>query len=333
MDKQIAVIIPTLNEERFIGGLLDSIISQSYPFNQLDVMVVDGGSVDATKEIVNNYASRYDNIRLIENKKKIQSAAFNIGVKNSDAPFVIRLDAHAKYDIKYIEICYELLRNNPEYGNVGGVCAILPQHSHIQAQANAIVNKVRFGIGGASFRVGAKAGPVDTVPFGAFPRKVITQIGGMREDLARGEDNEYNSRIRKAGFTIFLDPRIKCSYYARPTLASSCQQMYNNGVSIGKLVHIDKKAIGFRHLIPMSFLLSLIVGFLFGIFIPGLYWLFWGILGVYLIAALSASISACSKYGFKFFLILPIFFLTIHMSYGLGTIVGLIKGKSHQLND
>ncbi len=327
MKYQVAIIIPTLNEEIFIAACLDSVLAQSYPTEHMDIMVVDGGSKDRTHEIVRNYGKKYPNIRLLDNPGRIQSIAFNIGVRYSSAPYIIRLDAHAFYKEKYIELCVKHLSEHPEYGNVGGVWDIRPQNTKIQAEANAVLNQVSFGIGGAAFRVGAEAGCVDTVPFGAFPRKVISEIGGMREDLARGEDNEFNSRIHKAGYKIYLDPAIECIYYARDTIKASCKQMYANGESIGKLFYIDKQAIGLRHLVPMCFVLSLIGSLLIGIFFTPFLYLLGGLLGLYLVADLLATFSACNKYGWRYVGVLPILFFLVHCSYGWGTLIGLIKGK------
>lgn len=325
MKVSIAVIIPTLNEERFIAQCLDSVIGQTFPLEKMDIMVVDGGSNDRTREIVNDYHNHYSNIRLLDNPGKIQPIAFNIGVRNSEAPYIIRLDAHAVYDKDYISVSYELLTANPRYGNVGGICEIHPQYRRIGSEVNAIINQVRFGIGGAAFRIGADAGPVDTVPFGAFPRKVIEEVGGMREDLPRGEDNEFNSRIRKAGYIIYLDPRIKCTYYARPDLKSSCHQMYNNGISIGNLFHIDRHAVGLRHIIPLLFVLSLAISIILMIIFPSLWYIVVGIIALYFLSATIASIDACSKFGWKYFFWLPVSFFCIHISYGFGTLIGLFK--------
>ncbi len=327
MKYQVAIIIPTLNEEKFIAACLDSVLAQSYPTEHMDIMVVDGGSKDRTHEIVRNYGKKYPNIRLLDNPGRIQSIAFNIGVKESNAPYIVRLDAHATYNEKYVELCIKNLKNRPECGNSGGVWNILPQSSRIEAVANSILNQVSFGIGGAAFRVGAEAGYVDTVPFGAFPRKVIDEIGGMREDLARGEDNEFNSRIKKAGYKIYLDPEIVCTYYARPTIKASVKQMYANGESIGKLFYIDKQAIGLRHLVPMCFVLSLIGSLLIGIFFTPFLYLLSGILVFYLVADLLATFSACNKYGWRYVGVLPILFFLVHCSYGWGTLIGLIKGQ------
>ena len=325
MNYEVAIVIPTLNEERFISRCLDSIIKQTFKFEKMDVMIIDGGSNDKTKDIVAEYQKSHQNIRFIENKKKIQSVAFNIGIKNSTAPYIIRLDAHAEYDSKYISLCIENLKQDEKRGNVGGRCNILPFNQSVWAQTNAILNHSRFGIGGAAFRVSNEAHNTDSVPFGAFPRKIIEKIGGMREDLPRGEDNEYNSRIRKAGYKIFFDPNIISSYFARPTLGASCKQMYANGNSIGYLYYIDREAIGIRHLIPLLFVVSGLFSIIISVLWSPFCYVFCGGLALYLIADAMASIMG-AKDNVKCTLPLFILFFCVHVSYGMGTIAGLIKG-------
>lgn len=331
----VAVVIPTLNEEKFIARCLDSVIAQSYPFAEMDVMVVDGGSKDRTREIVEEYRKKYANIRFIHNPGRIQSIAFNIGVKNSEAPYIVRLDAHATYNKVYIERCVknfsadaEVLGCAPEFvGNVGGVCAIRPQHSGLIAESSAILNQSKFGIGGAAFRVGAPAGFVDTVPFGCFPRTVLNKIGGMREDLPRGEDNEFNSRIRKAGYKIYLDPEIVCTYFSRDTLKANMKQMYANGESIGHLFYVDRESIGLRHLVPLLFVLGIIVGIVLSwVHICFAYALTVG-LGLYFACDWVASFLAAKEHGWKYFFPLFLMFFCVHISYGWGTIVGIFTGR------
>lgn len=325
MNYEVAIVIPTLNEERFISRCLNSIIKQTYEFEKMDVMIIDGGSKDNTKDIVAEYQKSHQNIRFIENKKKIQSVAFNIGIKNSTAPYIIRLDAHAEYDSEYIYLCIKNLKDDKKRGNVGGRCNILPFNQSVWAQTNAILNHSRFGIGGAAFRVSKEAHNTDSVPFGAFPRKIIEKIGGMREDLPRGEDNEYNSRIRKAGYKIFFDPNIISSYFARPTLGASCKQMYANGNSIGYLYYIDREAIGIRHLVPLLFVVSGLFSIIISVLWSPFCYVFCGGLALYLIADAIASIMG-AKDNVKCTLPLFILFFCVHVSYGMGTIAGLIKG-------
>lgn len=327
MNYTVAIVIPTLNEEKFLSRCLDSVIAQTYPFGEMYVMVVDGGSKDNTRKIVSDYHQRYDNIRLIDNPGKIQSVAFNIGVKNSSAPYIVRLDAHAFYKPYYIEGCIKGLKENSKRGNVGGQWDIQPQNETLWSRTNAILNYSKFGIGGATYRVGAEAGNVDTVPFGAFPRKMIEKIGGMREDLPRGEDNEYNSRIKKAGYDIYFDPRIECIYYARPTFKASCKQMFANGESIGHLFFVDKRSIGLRHMIPLLFVAGIIVGVIASVIYHPIGYLLGAGLSLYFICDIIASVVASNKHGWKYCLPLFVLFFCVHVSYGLGTIKGLVTGR------
>ncbi len=321
----ITIIIPTLNEELFIEQCIMSIKRQTYPFEQMEILVVDGGSKDKTRTIVSALSVDYPNVQLLDNPHRYQSAAFNIGVNHSSTKYIIRLDAHATYDTCYIERCIAILEAHPEYGNVGGICEIKPQNESLIARTNALLNHLRFGIGGAAFRIADKAQRVDSVPFGAFRKDIVEQIGGMREDLARGEDNEYNSRIRRAGYTVWLDPGIRSTYYARGTWVTSCKQMYANGVSIGQLFYVDRAAIRLRHLVPLTFVLAVIGAISIGCFTLYGWFLLAAILGSYLVAAIYADIDACRKYGWEYLFILPPMFLSIHLSYGVGTMVGLIK--------
>lgn len=323
--QNIAIIIPTLNEERFIDRCLNSVRKQTYPFAEMDIMVVDGGSIDHTKEIVQQWSCKYPNVRLLTNPGKIQSIAFNIGVAATKADIVIRLDAHALYEPEYIRLSVKHLQENPQYGAVGGICHILPSDNSAMATVIAIINHSRFGVGGAAFRVQAKASVVESVPFGAFRREMIEEVGGMREDLVRGEDNEYFSRIRKTGRLVYLDPAICSSYFARPTLGAHLRQMYNNGLSIGQLYYIDRQGIELRHMIPLLFVLGLVGGALLS---P----LWWAIavlytigVGSYIVLAIMAAIIDGHKYTLEHQIMLIPTYLLTHVAYGLGTLCGLVR--------
>lgn len=324
---KVAVIIPTLNEEKFIEQCVESVIRQSFPFSEMDVMIIDGGSTDKTTDIVKALTDDYSNIRLIQNPGKIQSIAFNIGVRESTAPYIVRLDAHVLYSKDYIEKCIDLIKSNNSYGNVGGICIIKASRKGLVPEASAILNQVKFGIGGAAFRVGNEAGEVDSVPFGTFPREVLEKVGGMREDLARGEDNEINSRIRKNGYKVYIDPKIQSTYFSRDTIKANMRQMYANGMSIGRLLFIDRESVSLRRLVPLTFVAVIIVCMALGLIWTPLFALLGIVLGAYLLADLAATVSACRKFGWKYVLVLPLLFFLVHVSYGWGTIIGIVKGK------
>lgn len=325
MSDAVCIIIPTLNEERFIERCLESVFCQSYPADRMDILVVDGGSRDRTRAIVAEIMLQHPNVRLIDNPGKIQSIAFNIGVINSEAPIVIRLDAHAWYDPEYVALCVRHLMDNDRYGNVGGKWEIASSRHTVVSEANAVLNRMKFGIGGADFRTGNSARVVDTVPFGAFRRSVLSEIGPMNERLARGEDNEFNARIREAGYLVYFDPAIRCRYYARPTFVSSVRQMYANGISIGNLLVHFRRAVGLRHLIPMFFVLSLVVGIFLSLFFPVAGYLLSAELGLYFLLAIFSAVFAGCTSGWSVVLLLPVLIFAVHFAYGAGTIIGVFK--------
>ena len=116
-----------------------------------------------------------------------------------------------------------------EAANVGGVWDIRPGGEGWVARSIAAAVAHRLGAGDAGYRAGARAGEVDTVPFGAFDRRWLERVGAFNEELLTNEDYEYNYRLRQAGGMIWLDPSIRCVYFARPTLSALARQYWRYG--------------------------------------------------------------------------------------------------------
>jgi succinoglycan biosynthesis protein ExoA len=322
----VSIIIPTLNEERHIKICLDSVFDQTYPSTSLEIFVLDGESTDQTVEIIKELQSFHPNLYLLNNKKKIQSAAFNLGLDNSKGDIIIRLDAHCTYESNYILYIVENHLES-EYGNVGGYCYVKPGSNTLIANAIALINSSKFGLGGASFRVGKVRKLTDSVPFGAFPKKVISIVGKMNEDLPRGEDNEYNSRLRKAEYKILFDPRIIAYYYSRQNLILFLKQMFDNGFSIGVLMHLSVRAINLRHIIPLLFVGFLIISTFFSFFYTPIGTILVIVLIIYFLLNFINGVQMVSRNEIK---LIPIMIFTtffVHLNYGIGTLYGLVKQR------
>ena len=108
-------------------------------------------------------------------------------------------------------------------------------------------------------------------------------------------------------------------------MGASCKQMYANGNSIGYLCYIDREAIGIRHLVPLLFVVSGLFSIIISVLWSPFCYVFCGGLALYLIADAMASIMG-AKDNVKCTLPLFILFFCVHVSYGMGTIAGLIKG-------
>jgi glycosyltransferase involved in cell wall biosynthesis len=322
----VTVIIPTLNEEKYIRLCLSSAYAQSYPGELIEILIVDGCSKDRTIEIVREQQISHSNISILKNKKRIQSSAFNLGVHHSKGSIIIRWDAHCIYDPDYIHYCV-LNHCEGTYGNVGGSITVLPGSETLMSKNIALISSSVFGLGGAAFRRTSPKGFVDTVPFGAFRKDIIIEIGPMNDDLHRGEDNEYNSRIRQAGYTILLDPRIKSSYYARKDLKSFLKQMYANGFSVGVLLRLSKSYVGIRHIIPMLFFLFIPVGFLSSLFTIHALVFLSAILVLYILLDIFFAVKKCYREDIRIIPLMIYSVFLVHICYGSGTLQGLLRGR------
>ena len=83
IDNLITILIPTYNEEQYIERCIESVLKFKLPNKcKTEIFIIDGGSTDQTVNQIKKY--KYNNLELLHNEKKIQSAAINIGIKNSN---------------------------------------------------------------------------------------------------------------------------------------------------------------------------------------------------------------------------------------------------------
>lgn len=260
MKPLVSVIVPCRNEQAFIERSLDSILGSDYP--RLEVIVADGMSTDRTREFLGDRAARDPRLRVIDNPERITPVALNRAIAASAGEVVVRFDAHAVMPADYIRRLVELLYSSGAQ-NAGGSIRTLPQSRGPFAGPIAAALSSRFGVGNSGFRTRhAQKGPrqADTVFGGCWRREVFHLLGGFNEQLARGQDLEFNLRLRRAGGKIVLDPEIVCDYYARSDLASFSRHSFHNGLwavmpfGVSSIVPVRA-----RHLIPLAFVTALMV--------------------------------------------------------------------------
>ncbi|MBP8990878.1 MAG: glycosyltransferase family 2 protein [Spirochaetes bacterium] len=321
----VSIIIPCRNEENYIIKSLESVINQDYPKDKLEILIIDGVSTDNTKNIVIQFSKNYNFIKVLDNEKKFKSFALNIGIKNSKGDIIIIIDAHTTYKSDYISKCVNLLNSN-HIDNVGGISITLPSKDTVIANAISIVLSNPFGVGNSYFRIGIKKPTlVDTVPYGCYKREVFDKIGYFNENLIRNQDIEFNLRLKKNGGRILLTPDIVSYYYARPDLKSFFNQNYLNGFWIFYGMKYAKFPFSIRHLIPLSFILSIIFTLFISLFSDYSFYLFIFILSLYFIFICFFSLKIILKHNIKYLIPIIFSFITLHISYGLGSFVGLVK--------
>lgn len=315
----VTVIIPVYNEERYIGMCLDSVVANDYPKDRLEVLVVDGMSTDRSREIVMRYIEQYPFIRLLDNPRRIVPAALNLGIREARGEIIVRMDAHTAYAPDYIRQCVRLLMTT-DAANVGG--PMRKVGTTYVSEAIAAATTTPFAAGDAYFHYADSNRWVDTVYLGAWRCETLEILGGFNEELEANEDYELNYRLREMGGRILLSPQVRCWYYVRSSVRALARQYFRYGFWKVKTLRIHPDSIRWRQLVPHVFVLGLsssllILPFhpLLGAFLPGLY----------LIANLVASIWTAATRGWKYFPVLPVIFATVHVSWGLGFLVGLLR--------
>ncbi|HIE26283.1 TPA: glycosyltransferase family 2 protein [Candidatus Poribacteria bacterium] len=327
----ISVIIPCYNEERFIGKCLDSIVANTYCKDRLEIIIVDGMSTDNTREIVAEFCHKYPFIRMIDNPDKIKPRALNIGIREAKGDIIIRMDAHAIYEPEYIS---KSVRYLDEWGadNVGGIRKTLAGNDSLSARAIAYAVSHPFAVGNATYRTGAsKMKWVDTVFGGCYRRRIFDEIGFFNESLIRGQDREFNVRLKRAGGKILLAPDIICHYFARSDLRSYTKWIFVGGLTPFYISKITRNIIfSWRNLVPLLFVASLFALFLLSVWNFAFFWLFLATILFYLAVATFISIPiARRERDIRFLAIMPLVFAATHVAYGLGSIVGLFKPVKH----
>ena len=319
---KVSVIVPVLNEEKYIKECLDSLLNQDYPKENLEIILVDGNSSDKTVEIIKNYAEKYNFIKLLVNPKKTVQYAMNLGIKNSSGKYIVRMDAHATYSIDYISKCIEYLKKT-KAANVGGTTVVRGKTSTQKIVAAAYHSP--FALGGSKHYDENYEGYTDTVAWGSFEREYLLKIGMYDERLPRSEDDDLNFRITERGDKIFVTPKIKSVYYPRDTFLKLFKQYFEYGKCKVAVVKKHHKPSRIAHLIPMMFVLFLIFGALLSFLGSFFKTSYLSILAFYVFINLIFSFK--NKYTWDFISKIKLFaaHFVIHFSYGLGFLVGIFK--------
>ncbi len=323
--KKISIIIPCYNEEKYIALLIENLLRQDYPKELTEIIFIDGRSTDATNTIIKSYQQKHSHIVLLDNPHRVVPHALNIGIRYSTGDIVIRMDAHSQYPANYWSVLVQKLIEH-QADNVGGVWVTQPGADTLTAKAIVLATSHPLGIGNAGYRLGAdRDKEVDTVPYGCFHRSLFDRIGMFDEQLLRNQDDEFNGRIIKNGGKIVLIPSLKITYFARENYTKLWRMFYQYGL-FKPLVNRKLGApASLRQFAPPLLVLGLVGLLLIGFILP-MAWLAWCMLVAFyasLVVGVSLVLTLRSSIALYPYLLLA--FPTIHFSYGLGYLTGMVR--------
>lgn len=317
----VSVIIPVLNEERFLKQSVDAILNQNYS-GQFEIILALGPSKDKTNIIAQELA-KDQRVKLVENPSGRTAAALNNAIKNSNFDIIVRLDGHAIVDSNYIKNAVKTLVESGA-DNVGGLMNAEGTNTFEKSVAAAMTSK--FGVGNAPFHVGGKSGEVDTVYLGTFRKSALERVGYFDESFIRAQDWEMNYRIRKTGGKIWFNPDLVVSYRPRKNILQLAKQYFEYGQWRKQVTKNYPETVSIRYLAPPITVSGLIVGFVMVLFskLLDIGWLQIGWLApmIYLTVILLGFFIIGSKIGLLSRLYLLLVLPTMHLSWGVGFLKG-----------
>ena len=317
----VSVVVPMRNEKRYIERCLAALVTQDYPADRIEILVVDGMSDDDSAERVRRLARTDPRITLLENPHRITPVAFNVGIRHARGEIICIVSSHAIVASDYVRRCVEALAATGA-DNVGG--PMRAESDTYTGRAIALATGSPFGVGGARFHYADTPQWVDTVYMGAYPRAVFDRIGLFDEELVRNQDDELNFRLTRAGGKIWLDPRIQSVYFSRSNLRALWKQYFEYGYWKVRVIQKHRRPASPRHLVPMLFVLAMMSGAALSLVTQT--WLWFALVALpYACASLAASAWIAARHGWKYFPLLPVIFFVLHAAYGAGFWVGLVK--------
>jgi len=197
----LSVIIPMRNAEPYIGGALDSVLSQKDI--ELEVVIIDDGSTDRSVQIVEQIND--PRVRIVRGPRKGIAAAFNAGLAAARGDLIARCDADDVYPPDRLAWQRKFLDDHPEFGAVCGSYSTITEKGaviaerHYDEPAEEITNELCMGIGRSHMCAYA------------FRTSILRQIGGCREWFTTSEDADLQYRLSEVA-RVWYEPRTSYLY-------------------------------------------------------------------------------------------------------------------------
>jgi glycosyltransferase involved in cell wall biosynthesis len=328
----VSVVTPCRNERDHIEACLRSALAQEEPQGGFEVIVADGMSDDGTREIIQRLAATDPRLRMLDNPGRITPCGLNAGIREARGRYICIMGAHSRYAPNYLKNCLEVAAATATE-NVGGV-ALCEGYSYVQ-RAAAAAHHSAFSVGGARWHKPEYEGFVDTVFGGFYQREVFARMGLFDEEFVRNQDDEFNLRLTRAGGRIWQSPRIRSWYTPRGSLRDLFRQYFQYGYWKVRVIQKHRLPASPRHLVPGIFVLGLALGWLVGFLHPIMWLLYGGAVALYLLLSLVFSVATAARAGWSLLPVLPVIFLTYHLSYGSGFLLGvwdfvLLRKRTHR---
>ena len=286
---KVSIIVAAYNSQETIEECLKSILAQNYPADSFEVIVMDGGSKDATVKLAQQFPIKVVSIRLNA------PAAYNYAMKIASHLILGFIDADAKVEVEWLN------KLAPHLGDpkVAGVSGSIETWN----QDNPWARSIGYELKNRYSRIGKYTGRIATMNL-LLKKGVIEEAGGWDEQLPSQYDTDLGFRISAKGYRIAYEPSAVCYHFNRPTLKAYYRQQLQYGKNTlklyfkhGRLAKGDEITDVGMNIQPVL-LLAIVASFLLGI-VPALR-LLWAASGLILLATTVYFIYSAVKIAVKF---------------------------------
>lgn len=256
----VSIIIPAHNEEATLEKCLASLENLNYPSNKLESILINDGSTDDTKEIIENHVqkSKYT-FKYLETEGVGAPKARNIGLKKAKGEYVAFTDADCVVESNWLR---NLIKNfnSKEVVSVGGP-NITPEHDTEFAECVGEVLSFLSKPGSRYASIPDKTMEIFHNPTCnvVYRKEVIEEVGGFNEKLVNCEDEELDYRIRERGYKILYTPGAKVYHYRRPTWKRFAKMAYSYAVGRMQAIKLHWKMGRWYHYTPPAIISAIIL--------------------------------------------------------------------------
>jgi len=216
----VSIIVTTFNSESTIDECLRSILELDYPKQLLEVIVIDGGSTDATTERAKAYPAKLVYSQLNP------PAAYNLVLKTVENEIIGLIDSDAKVEKGWLRKLVKHLDDPKAAGASGTV--------ETWNRDKLVPRAIGYELSYRYRRLPNTVERVATMNL-LLKKKVTLEIGGFDEALPTQYDTDIGARLAQAGYRIAFDSEAICYHFHRPTLRTFFKQQYKYGQNTWKL--------------------------------------------------------------------------------------------------
>lgn len=326
---KVSVIITTRSGGANLEKCLNSIMSQDYPRNEFEVIVI-GDSLETLTEMVHKYRVKVLGVKLRPGAKR------NLAAKIANGDILAFCDDDAVVHKNWLKNLLPFFIS-PKVAVVGGPNLTL-HHATLRERCSGYIFSSFLGSAAMSARYVPRsitvreASETDLTSCNlAVKKSVLEEVGGFPEDIWPNEESILCHLVKKSGYKLMYVPNAIVWHNRRPVFIQHMRQNFRYGQGRGKMTKRHPDSVKLVHFMPLLFVLYVVAGGILSTILGQLVSSFYILtLLAYFAIALSESIRIAFKtHDYKAVLLLPLAFLLHHCSYGIGFLLGLIKKREN----